>query len=296
MIAFSPNNLSINAANYLQALTNDVTSHPTLAAQYERAKTLWEARKNRQADQLIWVEIERKLSENHPRPGLCQYCEFDRTSPTEHFYPKKHFPHKAFSWNNYLRICTKCNSEFKGDKFAIFNPAGSSTFEELAITRGTYPAPPTEDAVLLNPRMDNPQDYLRLDLATGIFVDNYTNDRLKARAKYTRELFRFNSNDLLLRHRRKAFDHYFQKLETYAAIKSTTDFSDLLSKLPASKRLIVKEDIPFETEKSRLLNLLEADIKDDLFPTVWAEMKLQRAFFTRLNDLFEQNRETLTWV
>jgi hypothetical protein len=127
-------------------------------------------------------------------------------------------------------------------------------------------------------------------------VDNYTNDRLKARAKYTRELFRFNANDLLLCHRKKAFNHYFQKLETYAAIKSANDFPHLLGKIPASKRLIVKQDVPFETEKVRLLNLLETDIKDDLFPTVWAEMKLQRAFFTRLNDLFEQNRETLTWV
>jgi uncharacterized protein (TIGR02646 family) len=296
MIAFSPNSLSSDAETYLQALTNDVASYQTLANQYERAKTLWEARKNRQAGQVIWAEIEKKLGESHPRKGLCQYCEFDRTSPTEHFFPKKHFPHKAFSWGNYLRICTKCNSECKGDKFAVFNPVNSSIVEELPITRGTYPTPSTEDAVLLNPRMDNPQDYLKLDLATGIFVDNYTNARLKARAKYTRELLHLNTDDLLLRHRKKAFDHYFQKLETYAAIKTATDFPDLLNKIPASIHPIIRQDIPFETEKTRLLNLFATDIKDDLFPTVWAEMKLQRVYFTWLNDLFEQNPETLNWV
>ena len=298
MIAFSPNNLSPTAQAHLDALQTEVNAATKISREegYKKAADLWTKRKNQQADKPIWAEIEENLADAHPRKGLCQYCEFDRHAPTEHVFSKKHYPNRAFRWVNYLKICTKCNSEYKGDSFAVFNPAGSATHFDLPITRGTYPEPPNDDAVLIQPRLENPQDFMLLDLTTGKFIANFgTDDRGKAKAKYTIDLLHLNTDDVLLRHRKKAYFQYANKLETYSKIKVSVDFNSLLAALPMSKQVIVKQNNDFYTEKTRLLNVFENDIKDDLFPTVWAEMKAQRALFSHLNDCFQQNPETLTW-
>lgn len=178
MITFSPNNLSPTAQAHLNALQAevDVATAISRGQGYEKAADLWAKRKNRQSDKPIWAEIEGKLADGHPRKGLCQYCEFDRHAPTEHVFSKKHYPNRAFQWTNYLKICTKCNSEYKGDSFAVFNPSGSATHFDLAITRGTYIAPLSDDAVLIQPRLENPQDFMLLDLETGKFIANFETD------------------------------------------------------------------------------------------------------------------------
>lgn len=298
MIAFFPNALSPRAQAHLRTLQAEVDAATAISREkgYKKATDLWERRKNRQADKPIWAEIENKLSDGHPRKGLCQYCEHDRTAPTEHVFSKKHYPNRAFQWINYLKICTKCNSEYKGDSFAVFNPSGSATHLDLLITRGTYPEPPSDDAVLIHPRLENPQDFMLLDLTTGKFIANFgTDDRGEAKAKYTIALLHLNTDDLLLRHRKKAYFQYFDKLETYSKIKLAVDVNSLLAALPTSKQVIMKQDADFVTEKTRLLNVFENDIKDDLFPTVWAEMKAQRAFFPNLDNWFQLNPEVLTW-
>lgn len=296
MVQFSPTNLSPNAQNHLNILQTDVDGQATREAQYTHAADLWKKRKNRNTDKPIWAEIETKLTDAHPRKGLCQFCEFDRQSPIEHFYPKKHFPNKAFNWENYFRICTKCNSEYKGDKFGVFNPRGSAIVFELPITKGYYPTPPTEDAVLINPRTENPQHFMMIDLSTGIVLPTIgINERDNIKAKYTIELLHLSTDDVLLRHRRKAYFNYAQKLVEYAAIKLATNFSTLLAVLPTTKHIIVKQEIDFEQEKIRLLRVWETDIKDDPFPSVWLEMIQQRLFLSHINQIFEDNPETLLW-
>ena len=298
MIAFSPDTLSATAQTHLATCQAEVDAATVISREngYQKAEELWRNRKNRLVNQPIWAEIEEKLANGHPSKGLCQYCEHDRTAPTEHVFPKKHYPNRAFQWANYLKICTKCNTN-KGDNFAVFYPSGSTTQHDLPTTRGTYPAPPNDDAVLIQPRLENPQDLMLLDLTTGIFLPNFgTNARGKAKAKYTIEVLHLNTDDVLLRHRTKAYFHYADKLETYSKIKIALDFNGLLANLPTSKHVIVKQNEDFDNEKTRLLTVFENDIKDDLFPTVWAEMKAQRAFFPHLNVYFEQNPETLTWA
>ena len=108
-------------------------------------------------------------------------------------------------------------------------------------------------------------------------------------------MLHLNTDDVLLRHRKKAYFQYANKLETYSKIKVSVDFNSLLAALPMSKQVIVKQNNDFYTEKTRLLNVFENDIKDDLFPTVWAEMKAQRAFFPNLDNWFQLNPEVLTW-
>jgi uncharacterized protein (TIGR02646 family) len=296
MVQFSPTDLSKNAHDHLNTLQADVDKQATRELQYTHAADLWQKRKNKTADKPVWKEIEDNLVNAHPRKGLCQFCEFDRQSPTEHFFSKKHFPNKAFRWENYLRICTKCNSEYKGDKFAVFNPAGSSIVFDLPITKGTYPIPPTEDAVLINPRVENPQHFLLIDFTTGIVLANIgINERDKIRAKYTIDLLHLSTDDVLIRYRRKAYFNYTQKLKEYADIKLAANFGHLLALLPDYKHLIINQIGDFEQEKTRLLNLWEEDIKDDPFPSVWLEIIQQRPFFLPINQVFTNNPEMLLW-
>lgn len=292
MTHFSPDPLSTGANTHIESLKESVLAAAGQEAQYNKAKDLWAARKNTIAGRSTWEQVEQTLLASHPIPGICQYCEFDRTAATEHFFPVKHFPAKAFDWNNYLLVCYRCNSTYKNDQFAVFNPQGSSSVHHLPITRGTYPIPPSEDAVLINPRTEQPQNYLMIDLGTGSFCPATGVDtRGKEKAVYTYTLLRLNSDANLLRYRKKQIRTYLQKLKDYVAIKNASNFAELMSGLP----IIIVTNKPFAAEQTRLLQLIEADLKDDLFPCVWQALKLQKSFFPDLENLFMQAPEAEGW-
>lgn len=296
MTHFSPEPLSPEEMTYLGTCQTRVNEQPTRQAQYMCALETWKDRKNKKKEEQIWQSIEQKLEANHPTPGLCQYCEFDRNAATEHFFPKKHFPERTFQWDNYLRVCSNCNSKHKSDNFAVFSPKGSAMVFHLLNTKSTYPMPPSDDAVLINPRTENPQNYLRLDIGTGVFIRPDDIDlRGAEKAKYTVELLHLNMDNNLLRYRQKALDQYQNKLEFYVKVKQAIDFQSLIGALPPAKRAIVVQTNPFSVEKERLLKVLKADIQDDLFPCAWREIIAQKDFFPTLQSLFSIAPEAETW-
>lgn len=296
MILLSPKLLNKQEQKHLRRLQVRVNAISQGSARYKVAEALWRNRKNKEDNKRIWEAIERKLQQGSPNPGICQYCGFDRNAATEHFFPKKNFPEYTFQWNNYLRICHRCNSVYKGDKFAVFNPKGSATVYKLPVTRGTYPVPPTKDAVLINPRIDNPQDFLMLDISTGIFLPvPGSNSRDQARANYTIELLHLNIDDDLLRYRHKTLGAYLDKLDLYIKVKQASNFSSLLSTLSFSYQAIVVQTTPFTQEQQRLLKKIKKDIQDDFFTVTWREIIAQRHLIPRINDLFIAAPEAISW-
>jgi uncharacterized protein (TIGR02646 family) len=264
MMPFFPDPLSDTASSHLAGLQADVDAQADRSLQYERAMELWNARKNKISHRAIWEEIASKLNQAHPRPGLCQYCEYDRNSPMEHYYPQVHFPERSFQWDNYLLVCAYCNSVCKGTKFAVFSPVGS----EICVEQKVRPFPPTDDAVLINPRTEDPQDYIWIDLETGILRPTPgTNARGQKKAAYTVNLLHLNKNDNLVRYRKKAYWGYLQKLEEYANVSAATDFPTLVTCLLPAKWVMINHDSIFEAEKQRILNIIKADILDDPFPS-----------------------------
>lgn len=295
MMPFSPEPLSASASGHLATMQREVNEQADRQTQFEHAVKVWGGRKSG-GNQAVWTEIEQKLSAKHPRPGLCQYCEYDRNSPTEHFFPKKHFPERAFRWDNYLLICGYCNSVCKREKFAVFHPRGSSSVFHLPVTRGTYPVPPTDDAVLINPRTEDPHLFMMLDMSTGIFLPiPGTDARGKEKAGYTIDLLHLNRNANLVRYRKKAYDGYLQKLEEYTKAQRAHDFPALRDALAPAKRVIVVQHRPFALEKQRILTLLKNDILDDPFPSVWREIKTQKDFFPEIAALLLSAPEALLW-
>ena len=292
MMPFSPDPLSDTASSHLADLQADVDAQVDRSLQYELARELWNARKNKISHKPIWEEIASKLNQAHPRPGLCQYCEYDRNSPMEHYYPKVHFPERSFQWDNYLLVCAYCNSVCKGTKFAVFSPAGS----EIYVEEDIKPFPPSHDAVLINPRTEDPQDYILIDLGTGILLPTPGTDaRGQKKAVYTINLLHLNKNDNLVRYRKKAYAGYLQKLEEYANVSAAIDFPALLTSLSPAKRVVVSQISGFEVEKQRISNLIKADILDDPFPSVWRAIKAQRDEIPHIADLFRRVPEALNW-
>jgi uncharacterized protein (TIGR02646 family) len=296
MMPISPEPLSPNALSHLQTLQNQVDNEPDMEAKYKCAAQLWQTRKNRIPNRANWDEIEQKLKNGGPRPGLCHYCEFDRIAATEHICPKKHFPDRSFQYANYLLACYRCNSINKGDKFAVFSPPGSNSWVNLIQSRGSYLLPPTDDAVLINPRIENPNDFLELDLMTGKLVPKPSTEiRNVEKAKYTIDLLGLNSDDNLLRYRLKAIKGYQDHLERYTKVKTAVDFPSLLDSLSLREKQIVVQSRSFQEEQTRLLLKIKTEILDDLFPFAWCEIIAKKHSFQHIHTLLEAAPEVETW-
>jgi len=106
------------------------------------AKTTWKAaRATRTMDGVFKTLCH--MAGNRER---CMYCEDSRGTDIEHFFPKAHFPSRAFTWENLLAICTGCN-RLKGDSFALFDDGSPR---------------------LLDPTVDEPWDHLFYDSHTSL--------------------------------------------------------------------------------------------------------------------------------
>lgn len=96
----------------------------------------------------------------------CMYCEDNRGTDIEHFWPKADYPERAFTWANYLLACSHCNSNLKREQFPL----------------DEHGAP-----LLIDPSVDEPTDHLQLSLKTGLFAYR------TAKGKTSIEVFDLNS-------------------------------------------------------------------------------------------------------
>lgn len=81
----------------------------------------------------------------------CMYCEDSRGTTIEHFRPKSKYPERSFVWPNLLLLCQGCQSH-KGDRF-VLDANG--------------------DALLIDPTIEDPWDFLFFDSRTGIVVGRF---------------------------------------------------------------------------------------------------------------------------
>lgn len=101
----------------------------------------------------------------------CMYCQDSGGVDVEHHRPKAWYPGLVFAWANFLLVCTRCNRK-KSSRFPLFHPKPRSV-HALTRKKGVAPRrPPAAAPVLLNPRVDDPSAYLKLDLtSTFWFVE-----------------------------------------------------------------------------------------------------------------------------
>jgi uncharacterized protein (TIGR02646 family) len=268
--------LSAKSSTHLAKTQRDIDTLPTFEAQVAHAHQYWGSRTKNQAFQ----EIRNILAQGSGHRKRCFYCEDNLSTDIEHFRPKSLYPDYAFVWDNYLYACTPCNRP-KSNQFAVFEPR-KHTYTDIN-TSSPLP-PPHGIPVLLNPRIDDPLDFLELDLF-GTFKFNLRpklRPRDQQRAEYTLNLFALNTRDELLAARRTEFQNCLNALESYRSAKQ-------------------------KQAPSTQLATIISPIHNMTHPTVWAEIKRQYPNLKKIQpqfmpdhlrtllDLLAQIPEALSW-
>lgn len=263
MIRVAPTDLSPRAVSRLRAYQAKIDAKADYAARVAAAKATFENANS--GSNRTFAEIRATLEKMCAGAARCMYCEDSASDEVEHHRPKGLYPELAFVWPNYLYACGPCNNK-KLNRFAVF--AGASIEVDVTRKRGMPIVPPVSgDPLLISPRDEDPLTYLTLELAgTFSFLPRASQNgsREYRRAEYTIEVLALN-RDVLLRARREAYHSYRARLHEYASATS------------------------------RRRQPLAAAIKRMCHPTVWHEMRRQRADIPELAKLFNQVPEALNW-
>nr|HQU81795.1 HNH endonuclease [Pyrinomonadaceae bacterium] len=256
------------------------------------AKSLWDGKSSAQFDKIRTI-----LKQMCVGIEICVYCEMNEATDIEHIYPKKLFPEKAFSWENYSLACGKCNSDHKKDKFKIFNPQNSVTVEDITLPPKTYKQPDNDDALFINQRKFDPMDFLELDIInwTLFFDEKFPEGtREYEMAKFTKDLLGLNTRGGLPEARKAEFIFFRDRLEKYVSAKKSTTFHEL-KKAVVDNINSIDETKPFSHEKTRMLESIKTDVLKSAHPTVWKELIRQRAKLPRTDELLNHAPEVLAW-
>jgi uncharacterized protein (TIGR02646 family) len=250
-----PDSKDLLALDQKQAMIDSANSFSDRASTAQR---LWRAKNTS-----LYSRLRGNLTKAQTPSTFCHYCEHSEESAIEHIYPKSYYPEKTFKWQNYVLACYRCNSTYKKDKFAVLFAKTNGEYDILPLV--TEP-PAGSKPLFIDPRTEKPMEFIRLDLQTGIFIPDFNLDRTgQLRAEYTIDTLKLNRNDLP-RIRRNQFHTYYRSLKKY---------------------------VNYTSEKEKRAQ--KADILNDPYPTVWAEMQRQHQIMTVLTPLFKAAPEALKW-
>lgn len=259
--------LPAEALTELEALQHGIDAIPAYEDRVAAAKARF-SRRNTATDPLFRV-VRETLAGMCQGPRRCGYCEDSAADEVEHVRPKDLYPEAVFAWANYLYACGPCNGP-KNSRFAVFSSA-SGQFEDVTRRRGAPVAPPEPgDPVLIDPRTEDPLQWMELDLVdTFYFIPTGApGSRAARRAEYTIEVLRLNAREILAEARRSAFGNYFRLADDYVRARDSGRGDSALAEL--------RESLRWMTHR-----------------TVWHEMQRQYNTLPRLDDLFSAAPELL---
>ena len=250
----------------LQEYQKEVDSKPDFTGRVAEAKRLF---KNHNTQSNPAFKVVRRFLANISGDTIrCNYCEDSNANQIEHIYPKHFYPERCFEWLNYCYSCGPCNQP-KHNKFSIYEAESQQELNLKELPEGT--GPPPGEALLINPRVEDPMHLLFLDTKdTFKFTPNTDDDKEKRRAFYTIELLGLNSRNHLVRARKVAFDNYKSRLFEYVA----------------------KKDAGAEVKD---LSPLIDSFCSEHHKTVWQEMIRQRSLHPEVDDLLKRAPEALNW-
>lgn len=270
MIQLNDSNLEDFAITKLaeyQKLIDDKPTYPERVAEAKKKFKSSNTTKNR-----AFIEVKKKLSVMCCGPDRCNYCEDSKADEVEHIYPKDWYPEKCFAWMNYCYACGTCNGP-KNNKFAVLKRIDGTVVELIRNKDSDIIEPEEGEAVLINPRLENPLDYLFLDIDSTFFftsMDDDSTSEISIRADYTINILGLNSRSYLVKARKLAFSNFESRLSNY----------------------IIRRNAG--ANQIQLDNMIE-DIKGEHHQTVWREMKRQKSRLPALEILFDAAPEALLW-
>ncbi|MBC7449818.1 MAG: hypothetical protein H7330_17350 [Hymenobacteraceae bacterium] len=284
MIQLRPATLEATALQYLAKVQTKIDQQPA-ANRATFARNRWEDKLGPNGAREAFTTIKDHLRALCVDTEGCNYCEGNEGRDIEHIYPKSFFPERAFQWDNYLLACKTCNTDFKKDKFAVFSPRGSAQIVDLQ--QGL--AAPTDDAAFIDPRQDNPLDFLWLNLrlALPIFIVHpnlAVGSRAAIKAQKTLDILQLNARRRLAEERHAAYGEYLHYLAIYGNVIGAATMPDLVRVEPYPRTVNV--DAPFEQEKLRIATSIWQKVLKHRHPTVWHELKRQRLVVRDADHLF----------
>ena len=283
MILLNSRDIEQDLIGLLQAAQLKIDSEVSFRDKTEKAKSLWKNKNREEFDR-----IREHLNTISVSEGLCNYCENNEAIDIEHIWPKSFFPGKCFIWVNYLLACKKCNTHHKLDRFAIFINGNV-----YVLPRKTEPA--NFDSVMIDPRSENPLDYLTLDIKekTLLFVPSSvdTSSREYKRAQYTIDLLDLN-RERLAKARLKKAKWYLNQLKKYNRIKQSTNISDIKNEF---SELDMIEGENLNDIKQNSLNIIKIEITSSSHITVWEELKRQKDHLKNTKREFSLSLEAMNW-
>lgn len=235
------------------------------------AEAHWNSRRNNKSIQIMRAMLLAMCS----GLGRCMYCEDSRANDIEHIRPKALYPSLVFAWLNFLYACADCNRS-KGARFKVMLPDG----RVLDVGRRRGMAPPDEltaddplflgEPLLIDPRSEDPLDFLRLDLDTGVFEEMHKTGLRHDRATFTIELLGLNEREHLVEARQVSYHAAESLLRDYARLRRDSAGPEAMD---PKRQAILRQS----------------------HRTVWVEMKRQRETLPRLRSLFNEAPEALAW-
>ncbi len=218
-----------------------------------------------------FAEVRHTLARMCAGAQRCGYCEDSAADEVEHIWPKDLYPELVFAWKNYLYACGPCNGP-KNNQFAVFPPRARRPVE-VSRAQGAPVKPPRKgDPALIDPRREDPMDFLLLDLQGTFLFEPLARKGTRdyERADYTRRTLRLNAREFLPVARAEAFSSYRARLSEYVSLRRKR----------ASRGVLDRR--------------IQA-IQHATHPTVWKEMQRQHAMLPELTVLFREAPEALHW-
>ncbi len=299
MLQLNSKSLTATTQQHLNLVQGDINLLPTFTEKSNAAGTKWGSKDSNIAGKNAFIEVKSALTSMCVGAGICNYCEANEATDIEHIRPKSLFPEYAFVWENYILACKTCNTTYKLDKASIFNPKGTNTVNDISPKRGTTikTQPVNDDTLLINPRTENPSRFIMLDLVGRTF--NYiakkpVGTKENLRAEYSiNTLLKLNDRQALVEARKAAFRSFQNLLKNYIACGKATSYDEL--ELATGDEPRVNRHNALPDEIMRVRENIKNAILNNPQPTVWFEMKRQRAKLPITNQLFVQAPEALRW-
>ena len=284
--------LAQQATDRLSHLQGKVDAKPSFAKKVAEAQRLWRNKNSSNPDKRAFGEIKNALHSSHVLGDICHYCEQNENNDIEHINPKSFFPQYTFDWENYLLVCKQCNSGYKLDKCFVLNDNN----DLCKVDRGIELQYKT--IAFINPRLENPNDFLIMNMKTFEFEIHpgiRQNKAKRNKAIKTLEILQLNNRDLLIEQRESAAKYFYQRFEQLVNILESDTLAEVEDKLTPYDKFIDKT-LPLSDIKLRIKAGIKKDIQSHQHPSVWHAIKMvERATNPKWKTLFDRLQEALDW-
>lgn len=241
----------------LSGFQQDVNSQLSYAQQVTRGKLLFEQKSSSQAFRPVREALGRLCA----GARRCCYCEDSQATDIEHIWPKDFYPELVFNWDNYLYGCARCNRP-KANRCEIYSDDTRLNVPSFVKQHKTHP--PTGDALLINPRLEDPFEFMMLDLRDTFFFlpTAMPGTQQWERADHTIKLLKLNEEDVLPAAREEAYENYVARLEKYLDQRSKDKPLEALDRLARSVTKMGHPTVWHEMKRHARLNFREPTPKN----------------------------------